>query len=171
MTAATEVHTVYALDLDRYLGRWFEIGRLPMKHEDDGATDVTATYSLQDDGAIRVDNRCFDDKGEPTQAIGEATPVEGATAKLEVSFLPEGLRWIPFTKGDYWVLRIDPAYRISLVGTPDRRNLWLLAREPAIDPAVEAEYLAAARAQGFDLTGWIRTPQSGRSVTDDMLDD
>src|SRR5690606_41930080 len=116
-------------------------------------------------------NHCIDDQVEPTQAISEVTPVEGATAKREVRFLPEGLRWIKFTKADYWVLRIDTAYRVSLVETPDRRNLWLLAREPAIDPAVEAEYLAAARAQGFDLTDWIRTPQSGRPVTDDMLDD
>ena len=83
-----------------YLGLWFEIGRLPLKWEDDAATDVTAGYSLNDDGTVRVDNRCFDKDGKPTQAMGKAEVVEGEVGQLEVSFLPEGLRWIPFTKGD-----------------------------------------------------------------------
>ncbi|HET8926269.1 MAG TPA: lipocalin family protein [Microbacterium sp.] len=81
------------------------------------------------------------------------------------------MRRVARRAGARWVLELDSGYRVSLVGTPDRRNLWLLAREPAIDPAIEAEYLAEARAQGFDQADWIRTPQSGRSVTDDMLAD
>ena len=54
---------------------------------------------------------------------------------MKVSFLPEALRWIPFTKGDYWALKLDPDYRLSLVGTPDRDHLWLLTREPHVDEA------------------------------------
>jgi apolipoprotein D and lipocalin family protein len=65
--------------------------------------------------------------------------------------VPRFLRWIPFTKGDYWVLKIDDAYTVALVGTPDRKYLWLLAREPHIDHATAAAYLAEATRQGFDL--------------------
>ncbi|GAB2982255.1 lipocalin family protein [Actinotalea caeni] len=169
MTESTDVTSVPTLDLDRYLGLWYEIARLPLRYEDAEARDVTAHYSLEDDGAIRVDNRCYDADGEPTQAIGRATPAGDSPARLEVTFLPEGLRWIPFTKGDYWVLRIDEGYQHALVGTPDRKNLWLLARTPQVDPAVEQDYLAEATRQGFDLTDLIRPVQDGDRVTDDQL--
>lgn len=171
MTAENTVVAVTGLDLDRYLGTWFEIGRLPLRFEDDDATDVTATYSLNEDGAVVVDNRCLDEDGVPTGVIGAAAPEDDDPARLRVTFLPEGLRWIPFTKADYWVLRIADDYGVALVGTPDHRYLWLLSRTPALAADIQADYLATARAQGFDLAEWIRTPQSGNRVTDAMLAD
>ncbi|PII81533.1 hypothetical protein BMH32_04865 [Leucobacter sp. OLJS4] len=161
-----DVASVMHLDLQRYLGLWFEIGRLPLRFEDDDAIRVTAEYSLLEDGTIRVDNRCIDGEGVPTQAIGKAEPVDEHPGRLRVTFLPAGLRWIPFTRADYWVLRIDPDYRIALVGTPDRKHLWLLARDPELDPATAADYAGTARAQGFDLSQWIRTEQTGTPVAD-----
>lgn len=169
MTEANPVAAIPSLDLNRYLGKWHEICRLPLKWEDEAATDITARYSLESDGKIRVDNRCFDAKGEPTQSIGEAVPVNEGQSQLKVSFLPPSLRWIPFTKGDYWVLKLDPDYRFSLVGTPDRAHLWLLAREPEVDAAVKEAYLAEARRQGFDLGPLITPRQTGRDVTDELL--
>lgn len=163
------VTSVGSLDLDRYCGLWYEIGRLPLRWEDDTAADITADYTLEDDGSVRVDNRCIDKSGAPSQAIGRATPVHGKPGRLQVSFLPELLRWVPFTKGDYWVLKIDDAYTVALVGTPDHKNLWLMAREPRIDPATEAAYLDEATRQGFDLERWITPVQSGQHVTDDQL--
>lgn len=154
--------TVPSVDLQRYLGTWYEIARLPMRHEPPDYRDITATYSLQEDGKVRVANRAIDGDGERQEAIGEATPVRGShNSKLEVSFLPEGMRWIPFTKGDYWILRLDPEYRVALVGSPDRKYLWLLAREPRVDSATRLEYLATAQAQGYELDELIDTPQSG----------
>ena len=162
MTSHNDPATVPAVDLQRYLGTWYEIARLPMRHEPEDYRDITATYSLQDDGKVRVANRAIDGKGEPQESIGEATPVDGSSnSKLDVTFLPEGLRWIPFTKGDYWILRLDPDYRVALVGSPDRKYLWLLAREPRIDPSTRDDYLATARAQGFELKDLIHTPQGG----------
>lgn len=79
--------------------------------------------------------RCIDKGGAPSQTIGRATPVNGKAGQLEVSFLPEFLRWIPFTNGDYWVLKIDDAYTVALVGTPDYKCLWLLARDLASTPS------------------------------------
>lgn len=164
-----EPESVEDLELERYLGLWYEIGRLPLRFEDEGARDVTAHYSLNDDGSVRVDNRCIDADGEPVQALGQAEPDADHVGRLRVSFLPEALRWIPFTRADYWVLKIDPEYQYALVGTPDRKYLWLLAREPEVEAAVEDEYLSAARAQGYELGDWIRPEQSGERVTDAQL--
>ncbi|NLS03618.1 lipocalin family protein [Rhizobium sp. P32RR-XVIII] len=166
----SEVTAIPSLDLNRYLGRWYEIVRLPIKYEDDGATDITAHYSLDTNGRIRVDNRCFDKDNQPKQAVGEAEPIDETNAKLKVNFLPAGLRWLPFTDGDYWVLKIDPKYRIALVGTPDRRFLWVLARDRAISESTLEDYLAEARRQGFDLKNIIRPRHTGREVSDAMLE-
>ena len=150
--------TVPTLDLQRYLGTWYEIARLPMRHEPADYTDISATYSLQADGSVRVQNRALDGHGKRQESIGEATPLQGSgNAKLEVTFLPEALRWIPFTKGDYWVLRIDEDYRTALVGGPDRKYLWLLSRSPDLDVATRDDFLATARAQGYDLGALIHT--------------
>ena len=157
--------TVPTLDLQRYLGTWFEIARLPMRHEPADYTDISATYSLQGDGKVRVQNRALDGTGERQESIGEATPVPGSgNAKLEVTFLPEGLRWIPFTKGDYWVLRVDEDYHTALVGGPDRKYLWLLARSPDLDASTRDDFLATARAQGYDLAGLIHTKHTGKTA-------
>lgn len=159
-----EVRSVESFDLQRYLGLWYELGRLPLRYEDDTATDVTAEYSLNDDGTVRVDNRCLDEDGKPTQALGEAVPDGDGEGRLKVTFLPEGLRWIPFTKADYWVLKIDSNYQHALVGTPDHKYLWLLGRDAQMEDTRRAEYLGEARAQGFDLEKWIEPAQSGRRV-------
>lgn len=169
MTEQT-VTSVAHLDLNRYLGDWFEVGRLPLRFEDAGASDVTASYALNDDGTVRVDNRCLDEDGEPTQALGQAVPDGEHAGRLRVTFLPAALRWIPFTRADYWVLKIDEGYRAALVGTPDHKHLWLLSREPHLADDVEADYLAEARRQGFALDEWIRPAQSGAKVTDAKFD-
>lgn len=125
--------TVSSLDLTRYLGTWYEIARLPMRHEPADYTDITASYTRQTDGAIRVDNRARDGKGELKESVGEARVVDPAQpGRLEVTFLPEGLRWIPFTKGDYWILRVDrglphrpggqPGLRVPVAAPPRART-------------------------------------------------
>lgn len=166
MTSASEPVTVASVDLQRYLGTWYEIARLPMRHEPEDYTDITATYALNPDGTVQVRNRARDGKGQPQESVGEATVVEGSgNAKLEVSFMPDGLKWVPFTKGDYWILRLDPEYRTALVGSPDRKYLWLLAREPALPAPVQQAFLDAARGQGYGLADLIHTPHTGRPVS------
>lgn len=169
MTDKTPVTAVTSLDLNRYLGKWYELCRLPIKYEDEIATDITARYSLYDRGTVRVDNRCFDEESKPKQAIGEATPIDNSKSRLKVTFLPKLMRWIPFTRGDYWVLKLDPLYQVSLVGTPDRKYLWLLARDRNLAQEIRNEYLAEAKRQGYDLTNLIIPRHTGREVTDDMV--
>lgn len=169
MSHETQVHSVPDFDLGKYLGLWYEIGRLPLKWQDTTSSHVTAYYTLNDDGSVQVDNRCFDEDSEPTQALGRALPVEGESGQLTVSFLPKLLRWIPFTEGDYWVLKIDPDYNVALVGTPDHANLWLLARDWKVSDETFRAYMAEATAQGFDLAEWITPLQDGKRVDDSLL--
>lgn len=159
MSDLPELKTVPAVDLARYMGTWYEIARLPMRHEPEDATDITATYALKDNGKVEVLNR-MRRRGEVEEALGEASAIDDSGSRLEVSFLPEGLRWIPFTRGDYWIIGLEPDYSVALVGSPDRKYLWLLARTPRIAPETREHYLGLARAQGFDLTRLIDTPQS-----------
>lgn len=166
-----EVTSVSSLDLDRYLGTWFEICRLPLKWEDAAASDISATYTLLPDGQIGVENRCLDADGKPDRSIGVAVSQDASDAKLKVSFLPEYLRWIPFTKGDYWVLAIAPDYSVALVGTPDHQHLWLLSRSPALSTTIVENYLAIARTQGFNLDALITPRQSGHKVPDTAFEE
>ena len=76
------IASIANLDLQRYLGRWYEICRLPLTWEDADATNITATYTQNGDGTLRVDNRCFDAAGKPSQAIGEAKAVDDSNARL-----------------------------------------------------------------------------------------
>jgi len=157
-----DLKTVAHVDLQRYLGTWYEIARKPMRYEDATARDITATYELDADGAVRVVNSCLDADGEVDVAEGRATPVDDANARLEVTFLPRGLRWIPFAKGDYWILRLDEDYTTALVGEPDRKYLWLLHRSPRMDFAAKNEWLEFARMRGYDLDDIIFPAQSGQ---------
>jgi apolipoprotein D and lipocalin family protein len=72
--------------------------------------------------------------------------------------LPPGLRWIPFTKGHYWVLRVDPEYKVALVGGPSTKYLWILSREPQLDEATYQSYLDTAKYYGYDITKLIKLP-------------
>jgi apolipoprotein D and lipocalin family protein len=163
------VTAVTSLDLNRYLGKWYELCRRPIKYEDETATDITARYSLNKNGTLRVDNRCFDKDDKPKQAVGEATPVDHSKSRLKVTFLPKFIRWMPFTSGDYWVLKLDPGYQVALVGSSNRKYLWLLARDPNLAQGVRDEYLAEAKRQGFDLTNLIVPRHTGREVNDEMV--
>lgn len=145
------IQTVSNFDLNQYLGTWYEIARLPMKHEPIENTDISAFYELQENEKVKVVNRSRKPSGEIDEAIGEATIVDAENAKLEVTFLPDGLKWIPFSKGDYWVLKIDNNYTTALVGEPNLKYLWILNRSQHLDQSVIDEYLAYAQSLGYEL--------------------
>lgn len=154
------VATAPLLDLRRYAGRWFEIARLPLSTESDCASDVTATYTLLRGGdRLRVVNSCRNRDGEIEEVRGLGRTTGGDGAKLEVCFAPKALRWLPGAWAPYWVLHVDPDYGAAVVGTPDRKHLWLLSRMPFMDDSHLQRLLLYARAQGFDTTRLMRTPQ------------
>jgi len=155
--------TVEKVELDKYLGTWYEVARKPLQFQNKCERDVTATYTLNENGNVKVDNRCLKKDGSQTQSVGEAYIQNPPyNTKLKVSFLPEAIRWIPIGRGDYWVLKLDDNYQTVLVGEPKRKYMWVLSRTPQPDPAVVNEYLEYAKSVGFDLSDLIQTKQSVR---------
>ena len=152
------LHTVEKVELDRYLGVWYEVARKPMYFQNKCERDVTATYTLNENGNVGVDNRCYSKDGKLNQSVGEAF-IQNApfNTKLKVSFLPEAVRWLPVGRGDYWVLKIDDDYQTVLVGEPRRRYLWVLSRSAQPDQAVVKEYLDYAQSVGYDISDVIHT--------------
>ena len=148
------VRTVGSVDLDRYAGRWYEVARLPNRFQDDCACCVTATYTRRPDGRLTVVNECRTADGEPKSVEGEAKLAreEGPTSKLKVRFAPAFLSFLGFVWGDYWILDLAEDYSHALVGSPDRKYLWVLAREPALAEGAYARILDKASGMGFDVT-------------------
>ena len=145
VVAKEPLEVVERVDLDRYLGKWYEIARYPAWFQK-GCFGSTAEYSLLPDGRIRVINKCR--KGSPDGPIdsakGKAEIIDKVTrAKLKVWFF-----W-PF-KGDYWIIDLDPDYRWAVVGEPRRKYLWILSRTPVLDDTVYKGILARLPAKGYD---------------------
>lgn len=135
--------TVESVDLDRYGGLWHEIARYENRFEE-GCVGATATYTEQEDH-IRVINRCYDDAGRlKDQAEGKAYAVDGSgNSKLRVTFF-----W-PFY-GDYWIVMLASDYRYSVVGDPERKYLWILARDTVLSDADRDTILAKLPGLGYD---------------------
>jgi len=151
------VRTVDTVDLDRYLGDWFEIARFPNRFQRACAGDVRATYAKRADGRIDVINRCRTANGV-VEARGVARVVDSRTsAKLKVRFAPAVLSFLPFVWGDYWILGLGDDYSWAVVGSPGRDYLWVLARAPVLEPDRFKSALAAARANGFDVERLVST--------------
>lgn len=156
-TAARAPAITQPIDLARFAGTWFEIGRLPARHERQCADDVTATYLL-DRSHIDVVNQCRRAHGRLDTVRGRARVVDPVSrAKLRVTFAPALLRWLPGAWADYWILDVSPGYRRALVGTPDRKSLWILAREPSIPETEYHALLLQAAAQGYETQRMQRT--------------
>ncbi|WP_053088774.1 lipocalin family protein [Moraxella canis] len=163
-TASPSAQTPQTVDhvrLDDYLGTWYEIGRLPMSFQNKCTHNVTANYTLKDNGKIKVLNTCQTKDGQMS-ADGEAYPIDDTNAKLKVSFLPSFLKKLPIAQADYWVLATTEDaqnYTSALVGTPDRKYLWVLSRTPSLDERIYQNYLDIARQNGYDLSAFSKTPQ------------
>ncbi len=143
------LEVVPQVELKRYLGKWYEIAHLPFKFEDD-CTDITATYSLSKDGKVSVLNECLKD-GKLKQAKGKAKIVDKNTgAKLKVTFF-----W-PFY-GDYWIINLGKDYDYAVVGTPNRRYLWILNRTPQMDDNLFSQLIEFVKLKGFDVNKLIKT--------------
>lgn len=135
------------VEIERYLGRWYEIARLPNRFEKD-CEGVTADYARRDERLIAVVNTCRlgAPDGRIKTATGRARVVDAeSNARLEVSFF--GPFW-----GDYWILWLADDYSLSLVGEPSGRYLWILARTPVIEDEIRDAALTRLESYGYDVS-------------------
>jgi apolipoprotein D and lipocalin family protein len=142
-------------DLNRYLGRWYEIARLPMMFNPHCKTDIYSTYSLTSDSKIKVDNQCLQTDGKTIHIVGTATIDKVIPSKLDVSFLPAWANFLSFGKLKYKFSVIDTDYKTALTGGSDHKYLWILSRTPQIDPATYKAYVEQAQREGFDTSKLI----------------
>ena len=158
MAKEQPVTTVSYVDLARYSGTWFEIGRLPNRFQSD-CIGATAVYGLRDDGAVSVVNTCYRDDGSMRSIEGKAEVRDEATnAKLQVKF--NGFWFKLFSwliKADYWVIDLAEDYSYAVVGTPNRDYLWILSRSRTLDDTTYRHITARVAEQGFDADRIVRT--------------
>ena len=139
------------VELEKYLGKWYEIAHLPAKFEE-GCNETTATYTLSKDGSISVLNQSTKN-GKIKQAKGKAKVVDkNSNAKLKVTFF-----W-PFY-GDYWIIKLGNDYDYSVVGTPNRKYLWILSRTPHLDDSIYDKLIQKASGWGFNISEIYKVPQ------------
>ena len=149
--AAEALSTIDALDVPRYMGKWYEIARYPNWFQKKCVSDSSAEYSQRTNGKVQVVNRCRQSNGEFKEAIGIARQIGGTTSpKLQVSFVHPWLSFIPAVWGDYWVIDLDSQYQLVAVSEPSRNYLWILARTPAVDQKTLDALLGRLRSRGFD---------------------
>ena len=149
-----KVKPVDSFELPKYLGKWYEIARLDHSFER-GLSQVTAEYSMLDDGGVSVLNRGFSiEENEWSEATGKAYFVESEDqGYLKVSFFG------PFY-GSYVVFELDREnYQYAFVSGPDTDYLWLLSRTPTISPELKARFISSAEAKGFDSSKLIFVEQ------------
>ncbi len=147
--------TVKELDLEKYLGTWYEIARYDHRFER-GLAGVTANYSMRDDGKIKVLNSGYKESlsGKYSEAIGKAKipDPKNEPAKLKVSFF-----W--FFYGDYYIMELDKNYQWAIIGSSSDNYLWILSRTPQIEESLYNELLEKLDARGYDVSKLIKVEQ------------
>jgi apolipoprotein D and lipocalin family protein len=138
------VRTVNYVDLQKYMGQWYEIASYPQSFQK-GCVKSQAFYSLREDGKVDVLNSCVLENGKIKEAKGKGKVVDTVTnSKLKVSFF-----W-PFY-GDYWIINLGADYEFAVVANPARDAMWILARSPEMKEEVYQNILRGLEEQKFSL--------------------
>jgi apolipoprotein D and lipocalin family protein len=146
-TENMDLTTVKQLDLERYMGTWYEIARFDHSFER-GMTHVTATYELRPDGKISVTNAGIKD-GKQKSANGRAKqPDPSEPGKLRVAFFL-------FFYADYFILELDDDYQWALIGSSSDKYLWILSRNPVMAKDTLEYVLGKAKERGYDTSRLI----------------
>jgi apolipoprotein D and lipocalin family protein len=146
------LETVANVDLNKYLGKWYEIASFPQSFQK-GCHCTTAEYSLSDNGVVIVENRCNKGSitGKESYIKGKAfVEANSGNAKLKVQFF-----W-PF-KGKYWIIDLADDYSYAVIGHPNRKYLWILSRTSKMDEKIYQEILSRISEKGFDLSKLLKT--------------
>lgn len=161
---SADVTTVPYVDLQKYLGHWYEIASIPAWFQKPCVGGTTASYRLLDDGSISVVNSCLTDSDNVLTLQGRAFVEDTQTnAKLLVSFVNLNDTWL--FPGNYWVLGLGNYYEYAVVGEPTREYGWILSRRCTLSSENLAEIIDILTAQGYDISQFILTNQSSFGCT------
>lgn len=144
------------VNLDRFVGKWYEIARFPHRFEK-GLVGVTAIYKQMENGKIKVINEGYKDSfdGEHKKAEGKAKVAKsGNPAHLKVSFF-----W--FFYADYLILELGENYDYALIGSTSDKYLWILSRSPQMDNDTYSMLVQKAKDRGYDTSKLSLVPQKG----------
>lgn len=141
---------VKELDLNRYLGRWYELARYDHSFERD-MTNCIANYSIKEDGMIRVINSGM--KGNNHKMSEGKAKITETTGLLRVSFFG------PFYS-DYRVLMLSEDYTYALVGSSSDKYLWILSRMAQLPEADIKRLTNEAIRRGYDISKLIWVDQT-----------
>ena len=151
-----EPTVVTYVSLERYVGLWYEIAKIPNPFQKKCAKNTTAEYTIRKDGKINVMNRCTKTDGEIITALGTAKIVDKTTnAKLKVSFVK--LFGINLFWGDYWIIGLDGDYRYAIVGDPSRKYGWVLSRTPQLSDEIWLQVNEILKGQGYNPEDFVKT--------------
>ncbi len=149
LISAAEPKPVEKVDLLQYQGTWYEIAKLPNWFQKKCAKNTTASYKLREDGYISVINRCIEKDGEINEIEGKARIVDKqSNAKLEVSFAR--FLWKNWFWGDYWVIGLADDYSWAIVGGPNHKYAWILAREKSLSKSTLVKIFDILKEQGYE---------------------
>ncbi len=144
------LQTVSCVELERYMGHWYQIAYFPSRFQPSGCKVVTSEYALNDEGIINVTNTCWDDYEKSVkrrQLTGKATVVSDSNAKFKIRFS----RWLPF-RADYWIINLDKEeYQYAVVSEPRRKYLWILSRVGTMREDLFKELVDDLKERGFDI--------------------
>lgn len=170
--AAPALTTVDHVDLTRYVGKWHEIASIPQFFQRKCVSDTTAEYETLPDQRIRVYNSCTTQEGERIYSDGRAKVVDPQTnAKLKVTFSHLGDRYFYLLGGKYWIIELDENYNYAIVGHPNRKYGWILARNAALSENTMRNLVKALREHHYDPCDFMITPQTGGATTKARLCD
>jgi apolipoprotein D and lipocalin family protein len=167
--ANQEVETVEYVDLNQYLGKWYEVASIPQSFQKQCISNTTAEYSLDQDGLIVVINSCETADGSRSIAEGRARVEDkDSNAKLKVTFV-KIFDWVFAFGGNYWIIDLGANYEYALVGDPTRDYAWILSRTPAVDMEFFKAADAKFREQGYDTCKILTSIQDGGTETRQAL--
>ncbi|KUN79062.1 hypothetical protein AQJ66_29650 [Streptomyces bungoensis] len=141
---------VAAVDLERYLGSWYQVAALPQLFELQCARNVKATYTRTAAGTVGVRNTCTTWLNTTSSVTGDARPLDATNARLNVSFLGLGGTYLHTDRANYIVTGLDPDYRWAVVTDSDRRSGFVLSRTPSLTSGQRSAVLSAIRSAGLD---------------------
>jgi apolipoprotein D and lipocalin family protein len=157
--ALPELQTVSFVDVQKYMGKWYEIAAIPLSFQANCAHGTTATYALNPKGYVDVLNQCYTYRGPQKSAQGKAFDLDPETnAKLFVTFNPLAFS----AKGkspNYWIIDLGPNYEYAVVGEPSRQYGWILARTCQLSPATLRGIIDRLEAQGYSFDAFKFTRQ------------